>query len=132
MRWGARREMSEPLHKPWKDVLGTLDQYDPCAAGEMQLDPGIRRYVLILRAEGIETDQSCQGGPGHGHHEPMVRFYGNRYEGHKAFAIAMTYGLPVQSIRRSYAVHDGELQGPLWEMTFREADSVLRHTEAKP
>jgi hypothetical protein len=28
------------------------------------LDPGIRHFVLILRSQGIETCQSCQGGPG--------------------------------------------------------------------
>jgi hypothetical protein len=118
------------MRRPWRDVLGELDAHDPVPAGEMPLDPGIRRHVLILRAEGIETDQSCQGGPGHACPEPMVRFHGNAYEGHKAFAIAMTYGLPVLDVRRVYSVVNGELQGPLWEMTFRTADPEATSREA--
>jgi hypothetical protein len=96
--------------------------YDPIPEGEMQVDPGIRRHVAILRAHGIETYQSCQGGEGHSSPEPMVRFFGNAFEGFKAFAIAMTYGLPVAEIRHSYGVIDGRLTGPEWEITFRTAD----------
>jgi len=102
--------------------LADLDSFDPVPKGEMPLDPGIRRYVLILRMEGIETFESCQGGAGHVFPEPTVRFYGNTWEGHKAFSVAMTYGLSVSSLRRYYDVTDGELNGPRWEMTFRTAD----------
>jgi hypothetical protein len=120
---------------PHRNVLAELDAHDPVHSGEMPLDPGIRRYVLILRSEGIETFQSCQGAGGHDaegmfrtdgndHNspEPSVRFAGNAYEGFKAFAIAMTYGLPVRSVRRCYDFYGGELHGPDWEMTFRHAD----------
>ena len=51
--------------------------------------------------------------------EPTVRFHGNAWEGHRAFAIAMERGLPVLAVRRSYSVIDGQLEGPWWEMTFR-------------
>ncbi len=29
------------------------------------LDPGIADYVIALREAGIETFESCEGGPGH-------------------------------------------------------------------
>jgi len=90
----------------------------------MPLDPGIRRYVLILQSEGIETFESCQGGDGHAMPEPTIRFYGNAYEGFKAFSVAMTYGLPVLSVRRTYPVNEGWLEGPWWEITFHTTDQV--------
>ena len=88
--------------------------------GEMPLDSGIRRYVLILRSKGIETFESCQGGSGHAMPEPTIRFHGNATEGFRAFAIAGDNGLPVLALRRTYAVvRDMWLEGPYWEMTFR-------------
>lgn len=86
---------------------------------DMPLDPGIRRAVLILRSGGIETMESCEGGPGHAFTEPTIRFHGNSAEGFKAFSIAVTYGLPVFAVRRVWDVVSGELTGPWWEMTFR-------------
>jgi hypothetical protein len=83
------------------------------------LDKGIRDYVVKLRLEGIETFESCQGGEGHAFPEPTIRFYGNAYEGYRAFAAAMNHGLPVLSLRRVWDVADGALEGPWWEMTFR-------------
>lgn len=88
---------------------------------DTELDPGIRRAVLVLRSAGIETFESCEGGHGHALPEPVVRFYGNAWEGHKAFAVAMTYGLPVRSVRRAYDVTDGALLGPHWEIAFHSA-----------
>jgi hypothetical protein len=85
----------------------------------LPLDPGIRDYVVKLREAGIETFESCQGGPGHSFPEPTVRFSGNSAEGYRAFAAAMNRGLPVLSVRRYYQVIDNQLEGPWWEMTFR-------------
>lgn len=104
------------------DSSGFLDSFDPVHHGELALDPGIRRYVLVLRACAIETFESCEGGPGHACPEPMVRFNGNAFEGFKAFAVAMTHGLPVLSLRHVYDVNDMRLHGPWWEMTFRTTD----------
>lgn len=106
----------------YRNVLDNLDPFD--IDGETPLDPGIRRFCLILRAEGIETFESCQGGSGHSFPEPTVRFYGNAWVGHRAFAVAMAYGLPVHAVRRVYDVNDGELQGPWWEIAFRTTDEV--------
>ena len=94
--------------------------------GGLPLDPEIRDYVLILRSEGVETFESCQGGPGHCYPEPTIRFFGNSAEGFRAFAVARTHRLPVTSLRRYYSVEEGELVGPHWEMTFRSADSASR------
>ena len=41
-----------------------------------KLDPGIRKAVERLQAEGIETFESCEGGSGHAFPEPTIRFYG--------------------------------------------------------
>ncbi|MER8950228.1 hypothetical protein [Mesorhizobium sp. M0809] len=87
---------------------------------DMPMDAGIAPYVHVLRREGIETYESCQGGPGHVFPEPTIRFHGGRGEGFKAFAIATTHGLPVYAVRRIWTVDDGELTGPFWEIVFRE------------
>lgn len=86
---------------------------------DLPLDPGIKRAVLVLRSVGIETFESCEGGPGHAYPEPTVRFDGIYAEGFRALAVAMTYGLPVTAIRRIWAMQDGEPAGPWWEITFR-------------
>lgn len=83
------------------------------------LDPGIRAYVETLRSEGIETFESCESGPGHCFPEPTIRFHGNSVEGYRAFTAAMNHGMPVLTLRRSWDVNDGQLEGPWWEMTFR-------------
>ncbi len=52
------------------------------------LDPGIAPFVEALRAAGIETFESCQGGEGHAAVEPIVRFYGDRSEGFRALRMS--------------------------------------------
>jgi hypothetical protein len=91
--------------------------YKPDA--DKQLDPGIRKAVLILRRGGIETFESCEGGEGHAYNEPTIRFHGDINEGYKAVSIAMENGLPVAEVRRTWPLIDGELTGPYWEMTLR-------------
>lgn len=99
---------------------GDLQSVAPTS--EMPLDPGIRRYVLILRAAGIETFESCQGGSGHCFPEPTIRFHGNNWEGFKALAIAKSHGLPVAAVRLAWDIQDEIPHGPWWEMTFRTTD----------
>lgn len=72
----------------------------------------------ILGAAGVETYESCEGGPGHAYTEPSVRFHGQREEGFRALAVALAHGLPVLCIRRLWMVIDGEPTGPSWEMVF--------------
>jgi len=45
-----------------------LEQLAP--ATDLDLDPGIRRAVLVLRSARIATFESCQGGPGHAFPDP--------------------------------------------------------------
>ncbi len=94
-----------------------LEAFEP--ATDSPLDAGIREYVLILRSRGVETFESCQGGPGHAYPEPTIRFHGNAFAGYRAFAEAMDHGLPVLSLRCAYQVNEMRLEGPLWEMTFQ-------------
>jgi hypothetical protein len=94
------------------------------------LDPGIGHYVAVLRSQDIETCQSCQGGPGHAYLEPTIDFHGDKAEGPRAVAAAFAHGLPVSELRRVWNLRDGELDGPLWQITFTvTAESHLK-TEA--
>lgn len=42
--------------------------------------------VLVLREDGVETFESCQGGPGRSFLEPTIRFQGGQAEGFKALS----------------------------------------------
>ena len=86
------------------------------------VDPGIRNEVLILSRHGIETFESCEGGPGHAFPEPTVRFFGGREQGFKALWVAFENGLRPAKLRRYYAVIDGEPTGPDWEITFTKPE----------
>jgi len=83
-----------------------------------RIDPKIRHIVMLLRKNGVETFESCQGGMGHAFFEPTVRFHGNRAEGLRALSIAMNHGLPVAELRRKWSIQEGEITGPWWEITF--------------
>lgn len=73
----------------------------------------------MLQGAGVETFESCQGGPGHAFLEPTVRFHGDAAEGFRALSVALKEGLPVDSLRRIWSLVDGEPTGPSWELTFR-------------
>jgi hypothetical protein len=88
------------------------DDFDP------PLDPGIRDAVLVLRENGVETFESCQGGPGHTYPVPTIRFYGGQADGFWALGIALQNGMRVSDLRRVWSVIDGEPVGPDWELTF--------------
>lgn len=117
--------------------LEGLEKFAPDRFEDGRLDPagldvGIRHYVLVLRSQGIETCQSCQGGPGHTYLEPTVDFHGGQAEGPRAVAAALTHGLPVFELRRVWHVRDGEMTGPLWAMTFDvRADVWLDREQAR-
>jgi hypothetical protein len=106
-----------------KDARESPDLHEPVT--DTGLDPGIRAYVIALRAGGIETFESCEGGDGHAFPEPTVRFHGGAAEGFKAFAVARERGLPVFKVRLSYTVDDGFLKGPWWEMVFATKDKPV-------
>ena len=99
-----------------------LETFEPVT--DMPLDAGIRRYVLLLRAGGVETFESCQGGEGHAFAEPTVRFHGGSAQAYRAFAVAMENGLPVLHLKMSYSVDKGILTGPWWEIVFVTTDAA--------
>lgn len=84
---------------------------------EPPLDKGIQDFVECLVSAGVETFESCQGGDGHAYFVPTVRFHGERYEGYRAVAIALSCGFKVCELKRVWPVIDGELTGPYWEIT---------------
>lgn len=86
--------------------------------GERPIDTGICREVRVLWENGVETTESCEGGPGHPFPDPTVRFSGSKAEGFRALGIALQHGLKVDELRRYWSIEDGEPVGPYWEMTF--------------
>ncbi len=87
-------------------------------ATDLELDPGIRRAVLTLRAAGVETFESCEGGYGHAFPDPIIKFHGGAWAGYRAFAVATERGLPVLRVQQVYGVSSGHLERPWWEMVF--------------
>jgi hypothetical protein len=83
-----------------------------------QLDAGINHAVEILNQAGIETYESCEGGPGHAYPEPTICFHGERAEGFRALSVALQNNLSVSGLKRIWRIIDGEPVGPTWELTF--------------
>jgi hypothetical protein len=85
------------------------------------LDPGIEEIVNKLRAHGIETYESCEGGPGHAFAEPTVRFNCGLGGEWQALGVAIMLALPVVEVRQVWRIHRSGVgpEGPIWEMTFR-------------
>lgn len=94
------------------------------AKGVKPVDRGIADAVRVLWENGVETSESCEGGPGHSFFEPTVRFFGGQAEGFRALGIALTNGLRVAELRRYWSIQDGEAVGPHWEMTFTATTSL--------
>ena len=95
------------------------------------LDRFISYAVKVLRDGGIETYESCQGGPGHAYPEPTIRFHGTQADGFRALSVAVMFGLPVRDLRRAWTISDGEPVGPHWELTFRKRPLVRLQREAE-
>jgi hypothetical protein len=94
------------------------NEQPPAKEYDSPLDAGVKYYVEVLAAAGIETYESCEGGPGHAYPEPTIRFHGDHTEGFRALAVALQNGLPVSSLRRIWTVQDLEPVGPTWEIVF--------------
>jgi hypothetical protein len=92
----------------------------------LPLDRAISYAVKVLRDGGVETFESCEGGPGHAFLEPTVRFHGGHEAGFAALACAMGHDLPVAELRRFWQIIDGEPHGPHWEMTFGPTEKLLQ------
>jgi len=92
------------------------------------LDPGIAHAVIVLRENGIETYESCEGGVGHAYPYPCVRFYGTDAAGWRALELAITYRLEVTRLDRVWRVENDHPVGPIWEMRFRRASRPCSRT----
>lgn len=97
--------------------------------GIAQCDPGILPYVETLRAGGVETFESCQGGPGHYNDAPYIRFHGGPAAGYHAISVALNHGLPISQLSREWEFKDGELTGPYWRVTFKQHAPYDAETE---
>ncbi len=85
-----------------------------------QLDPGIERAVRLLQEHGVETYESCEGGPGHSYPEPTIGFHGGPAAGWRALEVCLTFALPISELRRVWTILDHhEPTGPHWEVVFR-------------
>jgi hypothetical protein len=67
-----------------------------------QIDIGILPAVEILRKNGIDTFESCEGGEGHSFPEPTVRFWGNEIDCIRAYDICQYYRLNVSCTRKVF------------------------------
>lgn len=99
-------------------VTSIEDFIHPPLDKDVEIDEGIENEVRVLRARGIETTSSCEGGKGHSYTEPTICFHGERAQGFRVYAIAVENGLRVDCIRRVWDDIDGELSGPYWEIVF--------------
>ncbi len=109
----------------WRPIQPSLVVEPPPSrreeAGPSGLDRGVEKTVELLRANGIETCQSCEGGPGHCYPEPTIEFYGGPEAGWRAVSLCLTYGLPIESLRRAWDFLDGyEPTGPTWAIVFSQ------------
>lgn len=94
------------------------------------IDPGIRNGVRILQENGIETCQSCEGGPGHAYPEATVDFLGGPDAGWKALGVCFAFGLKVMELRRVWSIsgYAQEPDGPIWQITFRREGRPFQWT----
>jgi hypothetical protein len=69
--------------------------------------------------------ESCDGGGGHAYTEPTIRFSGGRDGGFRALAVTLAHRFPLHSIRRHWAVIDGEPSWPDREIAFWPGASWL-------
>lgn len=112
-------DRQRPFGTPLGEPAGYQPDTDAFVASIGGIDAGIEHEVRVLHENHVETFESCQGGPGHGFTEPTVRFHGGDAEGLRALSVALTFGLPVSTLRRYWSIEGGLPHGPLWEMTFR-------------
>jgi len=86
---------------------------------EEKLDDKIKPIVLFLRANGVETFESCEGGPDHCFNAPTIRFWGGKNEGLRVTYLCIEKTLPIFEVRRVFVIQEHEIQAPFWEITFK-------------
>lgn len=96
------------------------------------IDEGILGVVEVLRANGVDTYSSCQGGGyqmGHGYLLPTVCFTGDDAEGERAERIATEAGYLVRQVSRTWYTRGGVRYGPFWEIQFVMGAACQRHSQ---
>ncbi|MDE0033679.1 MAG: hypothetical protein OXU75_11150 [Deltaproteobacteria bacterium] len=88
-------------------------------ATDTVLDPNILPYVEVLRAHGVETIESCQGGPGHSRAGPYISFRGPPGEGLRVAGIAQNLGWPITRIVKEWAFFGDDITTPVWVLKLR-------------
>ena len=71
------------------------------------LDPGIRDIVILLREHGVDTGESCQGGPGHSYSHPVIHFGGDEHAGLRALWLLESAGHHVDQLVRIWDLNAG-------------------------
>ncbi len=89
------------------------------AASDTALDPDIRPYVETLREHGVETIESCQGGPGHSTAGPYISFRGPAGEGLRVAGIAQNLGWPITRMRKEWAFFADDITAPVWVLELK-------------
>lgn len=96
----------------------TEELYD---LNEAEIDEGILGAVKVLRAAGVKTFSSCQGGGypfGHGYSKPTICFDGDEAEGVRAYEVVEAAGFIPFQVARVFYKRGGTWYGDKWEMTF--------------
>jgi hypothetical protein len=99
------------------------------------LDPGIVRILRIFKDHGIETCQSCEGGPGHSYEHPTIDVLGEPW---KALDIANTYAAQVDTVSEIFGIRDGRPVEHFWRIEFnpcqlqRFRDSWYKPRQERP
>ena len=94
--------------------------------GLEDLDPLIEPYVRILRRNGIETVQSCQGGEGHSFPRPTIRFTGSMGALWRALSILLNVDAGVSRVQIVWRVGPDQLpSGPVLEVVLYDLEREL-------
>ena len=104
-----------------RDIRMEVPDENWMVEGPDALDDGIIGVVRVLRAAGVDTYSSCQGGGylmGHGYLLPTVCFNGGDGEGERAERVATDAGYQVRQVSRTWYTRNGERVGPFWELQF--------------
>jgi len=117
-----KRKVRDLGVREWADIKcrSIEEKLAQIASMSPPLDEGIAGAVITLVKAGIETCQSCEGGPEHAYPEPTVEFWGDYSEGFRALAAIMQseHSRALQSLCRCWDIQNGEPTGPIWKMVF--------------
>lgn len=123
-----------PRHPPTTLPLRDLAADPDWQWVQGQVDPGIRAACELLRQHWFETDDSCEGGPGHAEAEPQIAFGpGDESTGPLAWKLLTDHGFQVKSmeLHRWYCPDCDEVSEPEWIVVFHRAPAspALRDTQ---